>query len=63
MEQKAKSLNDREVSEMLSVKRQTLANWRFQGKNLPFVKFGRSVRYLLEDVDKFLQANKVKVRD
>jgi hypothetical protein len=48
---------------MLGVKRQTLANWRFQGKNLPFVKFGRSVRYLLEDVEKFLQSKKVEVRE
>ena len=47
-------LTDREVSELIGVKWQTLARWRSTGKvDLPYRKFGRHIRYLKSDVMEF----------
>jgi hypothetical protein len=43
-------LTPREVSELLKRAEQTLANDRFAGRGLPYVKIGRSVRYKLVDI-------------
>ena len=48
-------LNAKQVSEMLGIQEQTLAHWRMTGRyDLPYIKVGRSVRYKLSDVEKFL---------
>jgi Helix-turn-helix domain len=43
-------LTPREVSKLLKRAEQTLANDRFAGRGLPYVKIGRSVRYKLVDI-------------
>lgn len=44
----------------LGVKPQTLSVWASVGRyDLPFVKVGRSVRYRLSDLDKFLVSRTV----
>ena len=41
----------------------TLQNWRSQGRGPTYVKLGRSaVRYRTEDIEAFLQANRVPLR-
>ena len=57
-QQKPTYLNAKEVSEMLGIKSQTLANWRFQGRNLPYSKIGRIIRYSLQDVIQFTESRR-----
>ena len=54
-----------EVQVALMIKRavQTLRNDRFLRRGLPYVKFGRSVRYDEADVVEFMQNRKVNVAD
>jgi hypothetical protein len=54
-----KYLGENQVSEITGRALQTLRNDRFSGKGLPYVKFGRSVRYSLDDVVQFMEARKV----
>lgn len=62
--QMAVYVDDRRVSEMIGVGRQTLANWRGQGKGPRYVKLeGRLVRYALSDVIEFMESRKVEARD
>jgi len=39
-----------EVSEYLSVPAGTLANWRYQGHGPRYLRVGRHIRYLADDV-------------
>ena len=55
MEARIKMLTRREAAEYLGVKPQTLAVWHVTGKyRLPLVKVGRSVRYRVVDLEKWL---------
>ena len=54
---------DTVAAEILSVKRQTLANWRSAGRGPAFVKVGRAVRYRPEDLEEFIQKHTVKFQD
>ena len=52
-----KLLTPDEVSNLLGVKKHTLAVWRSSGRyNLPFIKAGRLVRYRQSDLDQFLES-------
>ncbi len=58
--QKTRSLIDeRSAAARLGLERQTLANWRFQGRGLPYVKLGRSVRYDPDAIEKFCRQNTI----
>ena len=52
-------LTAREVSEMGIKAMQTLANDMFKGQGIPYVKFGRLVRYRLADVLAYAELHKV----
>ena len=54
-----KFLTDEEVAKRLNLSVQTLRNWRCMGKGLPYVKFGRAIRYDINDVDAFSSARRV----
>lgn len=41
----------------------TLRNWRFQGRGPAYVKFGRAVRYSLEDLRTFAERCRVRVQE
>jgi excisionase family DNA binding protein len=44
-------IDDAEAARLIGVKVQTLAVWRMTGRyGLPFVRFGRSVRYSFADL-------------
>lgn len=48
-----------EAAKILNVSHKTLTKWRYQGRGPAFVKEGRYVRYLLEDLYSFMQLNRV----
>jgi excisionase family DNA binding protein len=58
-----KLLTRQEAAEQLRLKAQTLAAWGADGKHLPFIRCGRSVRYKESDVEKFIQQRTTPVTD
>ena len=48
-------LTRKEAAAFLGLAEQTLAVWGMSGRHLPVVKVGRSVRYKLRDLQKFVQ--------
>ena len=55
-----KFLNDRELSEMTGIARQTLSNWRHRGKGPEYVKLERLVLYPLDSIENFFSDRMVK---
>ncbi|GAB6907256.1 conserved hypothetical protein [Desulfosarcina cetonica] len=54
-----KLLTEKQVAEKLSLHVQTLRNWRFHRRDLPYLKVGSAVRYDPDDVEKWLEHQKV----
>jgi len=54
-----KYLTERELANMLSIATSTLANQRSLHKGIPYVKFGRSVRYDENDVVAYMESLKI----
>ena len=55
-----KILNEYQAAEKLSLKVQTLRNWRHEGRGLPYVKIGaRKIGYLPDDIENFVQAGRI----
>jgi hypothetical protein len=52
-------VNENEAARILDCSVQTLRNQRHQGKGLPYRKFGRSVRYRLDEIISFLEDSKI----
>ena len=52
-------LKEAEVAAMVGLSVKTLRNARSNRRGIPFCKLGRSVRYSLDDVIHFVEANKV----
>jgi len=53
-------LTRREAAELLGVTHQTLAVWHVTGRyNLPVVKVGRSARYRLSDLERWLASRTI----
>ena len=53
-------ITEKEVSKLLSISLQSLRNWRCQRKGPPYIKIGRSVRYPIEDLRKYLESRKIE---
>jgi len=53
------ALNEVEVARRLGVSTAVLRSWRSQQIGPRFCRFGRSVRYLEEDVEQFVKASAV----
>lgn len=51
-----------QVSEMLGVSVKTLEKWRWERRNLPYVKLGTVVRYKESDLTSWIGARTVDVR-
>lgn len=56
-------LTEKKVSDITHRAVQTLRNDRFHRRGIPYVKFGRSVRYLLDDVIAYMEARKIQTSD
>lgn len=55
----AKLLTPEQVAEILGITPHTLAVWRSESRyELPYVKTGRLVRYIMEDVRTFIQSRR-----
>ena len=52
-------VTEKEVSSLLSIPLQTLRNHRSKGYGLPYIKFDRSVRYSLADVEEYISERKI----
>ena len=52
-------VTEKEVSNLLSIPLQTLRNHRSRGCGLPYIKFARSVRYSLVDVEEYLSTRRI----
>lgn len=53
-------LNTDQAATFLSKPAATLTRWRFEGVGPPFVKLGKAVRYKREDLEAFIEANRVE---
>ena len=59
---KGEILSNREAAEFLGVNEGTLSNWRCsKAVEIPYVKVGRSVKYMRESLIEFLTAQEVRV--
>ena len=54
-------LTEDEAAERLGVPVRTLQTWRHQRRVLPFVKFGRNVRYAISTIEEHVRKNTVAV--
>lgn len=57
--QTPKLLTEKEASQFLGRAVQTLRNDRHMRKGCPYIKIGRSVRYLLLDIDEYLAKHRI----
>jgi predicted DNA-binding transcriptional regulator AlpA len=55
-----KYLTEKQVSELTGLALPTLRNDRFLGRRLPYVKFGKAVRYNEADVVGFMEDHKIR---
>jgi len=58
-EQQILAMTEHEVARRLGLSVATLRAWRVRRKGPRFVRFGRAVRYLSADIDRFIQASRV----
>lgn len=54
-----KFLTTKQLAELLDLSAETLANERYLGVGIPYYKVGKRVRYSLDDVIAYLEANRV----
>ena len=53
-------LNTDQAAEFLSKPAATLSRWRFEGVGPPFIKLGKAGRYKREDLEAFIEVNRVE---
>lgn len=63
MKDKIKYLNEREVALLTGLALPTLRNHRSMGRGLPYIKFGKAVRYSFQDVVDSFENHKVRPDD
>jgi len=54
-------VNEHKVAKSTGFAVQTLRNWRHQRRGFAYTKIGRSIRYDMEDVVKFMDARKIRI--
>jgi hypothetical protein len=59
MESEPKYLTEVQVAEITGRALSTLRNERFCRRGIPYIKIGRSVRYSLEDVIRYMDSHKI----
>lgn len=52
-------LNETEVASLIGISVYTLRQHRHKGIGLPYVKYGRSVRYSIADISSYLESRKI----
>ena len=56
-------LTAEDVANWTGLSLDTLAQWRSQGRGIPYLKIGRAVRYDPSDVQEYLRGCRVSVSD
>lgn len=56
-------VTDKEVSKITCRALPTLRNDRFLRRGIPYTKYGRSVRYNLQDVYDYMKARKIQTEE
>lgn len=56
-----KLLTVTEVTEILRIKKSTIYRWVWAKINLPYYKVGNKVLFKQEDIDRYLEKNKVEI--
>jgi len=59
MENRVRYINEHKVCELTGLSLSTLRNDRCMGRGFPYVKIGRSVRYLESDIIAHMEAHKI----
>ena len=54
-----KLINEKGLSEITGQALQTLRNARHERRGFPYIRLGGSIRYDLEDVEKYLAKNRI----
>jgi excisionase family DNA binding protein len=57
--QTSEYITDREVARRLGLAVATLRGWRSAGEGPPFYRFGRAVRYRLDEVEAWVTGQKI----
>lgn len=57
------ALTEVEVEQIFGLKQRTLQQWRFLGRGPRYVKAGRNVRYMVADIENFLDRGQVLPRE
>ena len=52
-------LKEKEVAALIDVSVYTLRQHRYKGVGLPYVKYGKSVRYSIADIEAYLESRKI----
>lgn len=52
-------INERQAAKILRVAVQTLRNWRHSRRGPAYVKFGRAVRYQIQDIEAYIEKQKI----
>jgi predicted DNA-binding transcriptional regulator AlpA len=53
-------LNEKDAATYLGMSRIWLSQSRMKGKGPEFIKLGRTIRYSVADLDKYLESNRVR---
>jgi hypothetical protein len=53
------ALNERQAAKLIGRSVQTLRNWRCQGREIPYVRQGRSISYLYDDIVAWLDSHRI----
>lgn len=60
MESKRKVFTRAQAAEYLGVTKRLLDHWAWTGlQNIPYIKYGKLVRYLKSDLDKWIESKRV----
>jgi len=62
MQNTLRLIDEKEVSKLTGRALSTLRNDRHRGRGLPYVKLGRSVRYIEEDIEKYVLSHRIQTR-
>ena len=60
MEKLPQYLTEKQVSESTGLSQKTLSQHRWKSTGLPYLKFGRSIRYKFDDVLAFMEAGRIE---
>lgn len=63
METKSKIMNEKQAAQYVGLSQRTLQAYRFKRKPPTYIKVGRAVRYRQDDLDDFLEANRVELSE